>query len=294
MIQDIAPRHLDNHFRPEQTPEPHDLVFCVRGRQCIVNAAAPGIVLPQVSQLPEAHNLIYAFSIRDSEDVPGGPSETRFFIARDATIEPPEGFEYFEVRKLRYRPESPKELVFAAFTALHLDSWYSHNVYCGVCGTTTEHDIEERMLRCPNCGNMIFPRLQPAVIVAVRNGERLLMTKYAHGRGVAHYALIAGFCEIGETVEETVQREVSEEVGLRVRNLTYYKSQPWGTVDDLLLGYFCDVDGSDEIERDQNELAVAEWVLRDEIEGQPDDLSLTNEMMMRFHAGLDQVPPERP
>ena len=76
----------------------------------------------------------------------------------------------------------------------------------------------------------------PAVIVGITHGDEIVLTKYA--RGFAHYALVAGFTEIGETLEETVQREVMEEVGLKVKNIRYYKSQPWGIVDDILMGFF--------------------------------------------------------
>lgn len=82
------------------------------------------------------------------------------------------------------------------------------------------------MMRCEYCGQMEFPKICPAVIIGVTDGNRLLMSKYA-GRDYKKYALIAGFAEIGETIEETVQREVMEEVGLKVKNLRYYKSQPW-------------------------------------------------------------------
>ena len=87
---------------------------------------------------------------------------------------------------------------------------------------------------------MVFPVIAPAVIVGVTNGEQLLMTKYK-GRDIPFYALIAGFTEIGETLEECVAREVMEEAGLRVKNIRYYKSQPWAIVDDLLAGFYCDV-----------------------------------------------------
>jgi NAD+ diphosphatase len=94
--------------------------------------------------------------------------------------------------------------------------------------------------------------------------------------------LVAGFAEIGETLEETVAREVHEEVGLKVKNITYYKSQPWGTAADMLTGFFCEVDGDDTIRMDDGELKIAKWVTPDEIELQPDDFSLTNEMMKVF------------
>ena len=82
------------------------------------------------------------------------------------------------------------------------------------------------MLYCEKCGSRVYPRINPAVIIAVTKGSKLLMTKYA-GRTYTRYALVAGFTEIGETLEQTVAREVMEETGIRVKNLRYYKSQPW-------------------------------------------------------------------
>ena len=84
-----------------------------------------------------------------------------------------------------------------------------------------------------------------------------------------------------------MQREVMEEAGVRVKNIRYYKSQPWGIVDDLLAGFYCDVDGDPTIHMYQNELKEAAWHTRDEIVLQPTDHSLTNEMMARFKQGLE-------
>lgn len=145
-------------------------------------------------------------------------------------------------------------------------------------------DENERMMRCPQCGLMEFPKICPAVIIGVTDGDRILMSKYA-GREYKSYALLAGFNEVGETIEETVQREVMEEVGLKVKNITYYKSQPWSFSDTLLLGFFCQLDGTDEIRLDRQELALAEWVRREDMKMEPDDLSLTNEMMLAFQNG---------
>jgi NAD+ diphosphatase len=116
--------------------------------------------------------------------------------------------------------------------------------------------------------------------------KRIVLTRYAAGRYHAIDALVAGFVEIGETFEETVQREVMEEAGIRVKNIRYYKSQPWGIVDDLLAGFYCDVDGDSTIHMDRSELKEAGWHTRDEIVLQPTDHSLTNEMMTRFKKGL--------
>ena len=92
---------------------------------------------------------------------------------------------------------------------------------------------------------------------------------------------------IGETLEETVQREVMEELGLKVKNIRYYKSQPWGIVDDLLTGFFCDVDGDTTIRLDRSELKEGLWVKREDVVLQPNTLSLTNEMMTIFKEGRE-------
>ena len=141
-------------------------------------------------------------------------------------------------------------------------------------------------MRCPNCGNMIFPRIAPAVIIALTHGDKLILSQYA-GRGTTRYGLLAGFIEIGETAEEAVAREVMEEVGLRVKNIRYYKSQPWGIAGNLLLGYFCDLDGDDVISIDENELSMAGWYDRHNLPAEDDGISLTREMIRIFGEGKE-------
>ena len=115
----------------------------------------------------------------------------------------------------------------------------------------------------------------------LEDGERILLTKYA-GRNNPNYALIAGFTEIGETAEETVMREVYEEVGVRVKNLRYYKTQPWGMASDLLIGYYAELDGDPSITLDRNELSTGLWMDRKDIIIEDEDFSLTREMIVRF------------
>ena len=176
-----------------------------------------------------------------------------------------------------------KHHIFAAMTAFHLYDWYRNNRFCGRCGTPVVPDPshKERMLSCPQCGNTIYPKICPAIIVGVIDGERILLTKYA-GRNNPNYALIAGFTEIGETAEETVMREVYEEVGVRVKNLRYYKTQPWGMASDLLIGYYAELDGDPSITLDRNELSTGLWMDRKDIIIEDEDFSLTREMIVRF------------
>lgn len=126
--------------------------------------------------------------------------------------------------------------------------------------------------------------IAPAILVAVTHGDKLLMTRY-QGRAYKGYALIAGFTEIGETAEDTVRREVMEEVGLRVKDIRYYGSQPWGMDSNLLMGFYARLDGEAEIHMDRQELSQAGWYRRDEISLRPDGYSLTNHMIQAFLRG---------
>ncbi|MBP3701267.1 MAG: NAD(+) diphosphatase, partial [Lachnospiraceae bacterium] len=217
----------------------------------------------------------------DPEAVDGSPAKAE----KKVSLELP-GYEYMKIFEIRRK--QPQHRVFAAETAYHLYVWYRDNRFCGRCGSPTVADSRERMLRCPHCGNMIFPKIVPAVIVGVTRGDEILLTTYAN-REYKRYALIAGFTEIGETAEETVAREVMEEVGLPVKNIRYYKSQPWGFECDLLLGFYCEVDegraDGDLICMDEQELASAQWVKREDMPEYPEEISLTHEMMMRFKYG---------
>ena len=137
---------------------------------------------------------------------------------------------------------------------------------------------------CPECGQTVYPKICPAVIAAVHDGDRLLLTRY-RGRPFKKYALIAGFNEIGESIEQTVHREVMEEAGLRVKNLRFYKSQPWVFTDTLLMGFYAELDGSDQIRLQEDELAEAGWFLRDAIPEDHSNISLTGEMIEQFRQG---------
>ena len=137
---------------------------------------------------------------------------------------------------------------------------------------------------CPACGNVIYPKIGPAIIAAVHDGERLVLTRY-RDRPFKNLALIAGFNEIGESIEQTVRREVLEETGLHVKNLRFYKSQPWVFTDSLLFGFFAELDGSDKITVQEDELAEAGWYLREELPEDTTHISLTAEMIEQFRLG---------
>ncbi len=195
----------------------------------------------------------------------------------------PEGFAFEDVGALTRTAPTPE--AFVAVTALHLAAWYEANRFCGYCASPMEHSHAERALTCANCGNVVYPRISPAIIVAVVDGDKLLMTRYAKG-SYRKRALVAGFVEVGESAEETVAREVYEECGIRVRNVRYFASQPWGVSGSLMLGYFADLDGDPQTCLIDGELSWAGWVSRDEIQ-ESDDYALGRKMIEAFRRGDD-------
>ncbi len=276
MIQEIHPHELHNEFLPGKEAKAGDIVICVKGDSLMVSGEPGSLEFPRRSNLPEAMDCGYLFSL-DAEGV---------YFALKEGVEALPGFRYMTLREIRYELKGPLPLMYAAYTAWHLISWYRDNRFCGRCGHSTRPSGKERALVCPECGYVIYPRIAPAVIVGVTHGDEILLTKYAN-RNIPFYALVAGFVEIGETLEECVAREVMEETGLRVRNLRYYKSQPWGSVQNLLMGFYCDVDGDTAIRLDRTELKEGLWVKREDIVGQLDDWSLTHHMMMVFKEGKE-------
>lgn len=277
MIQDIGPHQFHNRFYPHQAG-PGDYFLFYEKRAVLLRHGDGQIEFPLFEEVSEVarQRAVYLFSI----------DEKRFFWSDTEGAHTydsyPAGYDFEGIQVMRRA--RPKHLAFAAVTGLQLVGWYRSRRFCGGCGASLAHSEKERMLYCSNCGQTEYPKLSPAVIIAVTHGNRLLMSKYA-GREYKKYALLAGFAEIGETIEDTVRREVMEEVGLKVKNLHYYKSQPWSFTDTLLMGFFAELDGDDAIRLDREELAMAEWFERDAIPVKYEDCSLTNEMMMAFKEG---------
>lgn len=286
MLQDLEFGRLENEFR-ERKPGREDIIVCFHEDQVLIKRDEKDrLRLPSYQEVwgwaEENHwkswnetEIQYVFRMQD----------TNYFIWwGEAGESSDSAYAYESIRTLRQLIS--KDICYGVMTAWHLFAWYRNNRFCGRCGTMTVHDKKERMMRCPSCGNMIFPRIAPSVIVAVTHGDKLLLSKYAN-RAYTRYALLAGFTEIGETAEETVAREVMEEVGLKVKNIRYYKTQPWGVDGNLLLGFYCDLDGEDHITLDREELAMAEWYDRDHLPAHDDGISLTREMIRIFEEGKE-------
>lgn len=278
MIQDILPSVFNNHFEHHKVGD-DDIVFLFWNEQVYVSYDSKNqkLILPTFKDFSyPGLSSTYLFSI----------DKHKYFLITEGIAPIPNlaDYSFFSPRQLRDMPLDSNVDLFAVFSAYHIWKWYNDNQFCGHCGNKLEKDTVERALFCPECQTKIYPRINPAVIIGIINGDKLLITKYR--KGYSHSALVAGFTEFGETLEQTVEREVMEEVGLKVKNIRYYKSQPWALAQDILAGFFCEVDGDDKIKMDEGELKYAEWVSRKDIELQPSDYSLTNEMMRMFRDGI--------
>ena len=270
MIQDIHPHKLDMTYR-HQEPRDDDYVVAVdKGRVLFV---ADEGYLPTYSKLKALYGdcrgtTMHLFSA----------DGTAYYYC-SAALEEKDGLAYQS--PMVFRNYQPVWLAFAGITAAHIALWYAANRHCGVCGHAMTPKRDERAVLCGECGNLVFPRISPAVIVGIVDGSRIVVTSYVN-RPSSRTALIAGFMEIGETFEETVRREVMEEVGLKVKNIRYYKSQPWAFSGSVLVGFYADLDGSPEITLDTNELQEALWMERSDMSEIDTSISLTSEMMEMF------------
>lgn len=172
------------------------------------------------------------------------------------------------------------DIYLMATKAVLVGDWYISHEFCGKCGTKTLLDEKDMMLKCPSCGQVHYPRIAPAIIVTIRNDDKLLMAKHSYHEQIK-YALIAGFVEPGESIEEAVHREVAEEVGIKIKNLEYQKSQSWPFPNSLMLAFTAEYD-SGEIKVDGDEILKAKWFDKDEIIRYDTDMSISDWLIQSF------------
>ncbi len=188
-------------------------------------------------------------------------------------IEPP--FELFGLRMLAGMLE--QDLFGVVGRAMHACDWLTTSKFCGRCGTPAKRKESERSMECPACGLTTYPRISPAIITLVRKGDLALLASNAKFPGV-FYSTLAGFADIGESLEETLVREVKEETGVNVKNVRYFGSQPWPFPNSLMIGFTAEWE-SGEIVIDPNELADAKWFAADALPAIPPPLSIARRLI---------------
>jgi NAD+ diphosphatase len=161
--------------------------------------------------------------------------------------------------------------------ATQLLDWLGNHRFCGKCGTPTLMKSGENAMQCPSCGLLAYPRISPAVMVLVCDGDRLLLARSPHFKpGV--FSALAGFVEPGETLEECAAREVREEVGIEITNLRYFHSQPWPFPNSLMVAFFADYAGGT-ITPDPSEIEAAEWFYPDALPLLPEPISISRRLI---------------
>jgi NAD+ diphosphatase len=194
-------------------------------------------------------------------------------VAPGAT--PPEGWQPSPVREL-YGKVPDSDMAVAAYAVRMLDFDRS-NAFCGRCGAKTRPHTTERARICTACSRITYPRISPAIIVLVKKGEEVLLARSPRSPP-GLFSVIAGFNEPGENLEQTVHREVSEEVGISVRNLRYFGSEPWPFPDSLMIGFVADFAGGD-IRIDNQEIEAAGWFTRDALPPIPSKMSISRALI---------------
>ncbi|MCP4424547.1 MAG: NAD(+) diphosphatase [Chloroflexi bacterium] len=199
--------------------------------------------------------------------------------------QPPDGWRFMNLRKLFGRLDD--ECFWLAGRAIQIMDWDRTHQFCGKCGQPTETQGHERAKKCPQCNHTSYPRLNPAMIVRVtrqgENGPEILLAR-THRFPPGRYSVLAGFVEPGETLEDCVRREVCEEVGVKVKNIRYFGSQPWPFPNSLMLGFTAEYE-SGEIVLEEEEMDDAGWYTPDNMPEIPPRISIANRLINDF---LDQ------
>lgn len=210
-----------------------------------------------------------------------------FTAAAEASPELPDHAEWQGLRRLFGRID---ETVLAiAGRAIQVIEWDDTHRYCGRCGSATVLKQGERARVCPNCQLAGYPRLSPAVMGLVRRGPELLLARSPHfPEGM--YSALAGFVEPGETLEQTLQREVREEVGVEITNLRYFDSQPWPFPHSLMIAFVADY-VSGEIVPQPDEIEAADWFAIDRLPRLPHRFSIARRLIDETVASIAKTGP---
>ncbi|KTD58075.1 NADH pyrophosphatase [Legionella sainthelensi] len=201
-------------------------------------------------------------------------------ITQKPSVLPP-GMEFQPVRQSHEILEDD-ELFRLITRAKQLVHWDKSTQFCGYCGHKTQSSITERAKVCPTCNSLVFPQIAPVMLVLIWRDDEILLARSPHFLpGV--YSILAGYVEPGEMLEHTVVREVQEEVGLTIKNLRYFSSQPWPFQSNLMLGFLAEYSHG-EIQIDAIEIEDAQWFPIKKLPQLPKPISLSRQMIDQYLA----------
>jgi NAD+ diphosphatase len=273
MLNEISPHIFDITYYHGYEMGDDDFLLCYKDNQVLLKQLGEDYGIPRKGDFIETiETPVYLFSI----------NSIRCFglVGTGLNHTSCEFHDIFILRNLKNR-----ELAWIGSVGHQLMTWHTNNRYCGRCGSKTELKKDERAAVCPNCNLLIFPKISPAVIVAITCKNKILLAKGKNYKG-DFYALIAGYVDVGESIEETVVREVKEEVGLDIWNLKYYKSQPWPFSGSLMLGFTAEADDTQQIVIDEKEIKEAGWFERGNLPNHASSVSISGDLISAFERGI--------
>jgi NAD+ diphosphatase len=270
---------VDKVFTPSVTPpvQKHSPAwwFVFRAQKMLVLTEKPVPEIPLLVTLGESG--LHPLHERYIGTLDGTHCYTAYLTE---TTEPPANMDFQGLRRLFGYLDEPFYAI--AVRALGIINWDATHTFCSQCGSKTEKRSDILARQCPKCAFTMFPRISPAVIVLVEKGKKVLLARASRFTEEL-YSVIAGFVEPGETLEETVTREIKEETGIDVKNIRYFGSQPWPFPDSLMIAFTAQYAGG-KIKVDGEELLDAGWFDADQLPNIPGKISIARSLIDWFVA----------
>ena len=253
------------------TPEVEATWLVFNGEKVVVHRESKALPDGAWGELSFAHEYSdCAFSL-DSEH-----ASTCYVVDMGNEMLEHEAWDLVSLRGLLlHLPAHYFEVISRAWQLVHFRRTHK---YCGQCGSTMQQVNWEMAMQCHNCGHRCYPRISPCIIVAIRDDDRLLLAMGRAHQSRQMYSTLAGFVESGESLEQTVDREVFEEVGVKVKNLEYFGSQPWPFPHSLMIGFLAEYAGGD-ICIDDDEIVDANWYEIDSLPNIPPKFSIAGKLI---------------
>jgi NAD+ diphosphatase len=266
----VAYRSFEPGVDPNAVLRPDAICFVFRSGELLIGPSIVGDFLPVYEELSSVSHQVLRANYMGVLD--GRPA---FAMEVEADAPAPLPFAFEPLRGTFGTLDEGAWLI-AGRAAMIVD-WDSSHQFCGHCGHQTRYLETERAKRCPNCGLVAYPRVSPAVIVLVERGERVLLARSVH-QSSGMYALISGFVDAGEDLVEAVERELQEEVGIAVKDVRFFGSQPWPFPHSLMVGFTAQWK-SGEIRIKPDEIAAAQFFAPNELPPIPPRLSIARKLI---------------
>jgi len=258
------------HYHPDKVlitaeSRPNDGILLFKTQEILLTSDSRS--LPQRKQLGAV--------LIDSHPLSRWSEDQNLFIGdyeKDVIMD---GYQWIPLRDLMAEGTSP--LLPVLEYGLQIRTWLGEFQYCGRCGTEMGFSEEERARVCPFCGHAAYPRISPAIICRVTNGDKILL---ARGRRFQRpfFSILAGFVEAGESLEDAVAREIREEVGIEVKNIRYFESQPWAFSSSLMIGFTAEYASGDLVLQEE-EILEADWYTRENLPDLPGRYSIARKLI---------------